>query len=37
MLSAAARDSQSPSIATLHKYAEACGMRLRIHIDPLLV
>ena len=34
MLSAVASDSQSPSIATLRKYAEACGMKLRIHIAP---
>ena len=33
MLSGVASAKHSPSIATLRKYAEACGMKLQVHIS----
>ncbi|MGD9947539.1 MAG: helix-turn-helix domain-containing protein [Desulfobulbus sp.] len=32
MIAGVGSESHSPSIATLRKYAEACGMKLRIHM-----
>jgi predicted transcriptional regulator len=33
MLAGVADNKHSPSIATLRKYAEACGMKLHVHIS----
>jgi len=33
MLAGVADNTHSPSIATLRKYAEACGMKLHVHIS----
>ena len=32
LMNALGSDKHSPSLATLRKYAEACGMKLHIHI-----
>lgn len=32
LLAGVASDKHSPSIATLRKYADACGLRLEIHL-----
>ncbi len=34
LLAGVGSNSHSPSIATLRKYAEACGMKLHISISP---
>lgn len=33
MIAGVADNTHSPSIATLRKYAEACGMKLHVHIS----